>query len=183
MSPQGNRVANIFRALGSTVYFAERKGDTPVVRPGRMSFDECLKTSTVIFLTLPLSSETINLISKREFRLMRKDVLLVNVARGGIVDEEALVAALKERRIGGAATDVFLEEPAVAENSVLVKAAREWTKEGGKGENDGASGLNGKLILSPHLAWYARSSIEKLRTTVAGNIEAWALGKPTNVVV
>ena len=71
---------------------------------------------------------------------MRPDVLVINVARGGIVDEEALVKALEEREIGGAATDVFLEEPAGVENSVLVKKAREWKdweKIGGKRRREG----------------------------------------------
>ena len=123
---------------------------------------------------------------------MREDALLINVARGRIVDEEALVLALEEGRLGGAATDVFLEEPAGKGNNVLVRKAAEWALEGegvgagnvngaGKGKVEG--GLNGRLILSPHVAWWARSSIEKLRTTVAGNIEAWARGEATNLVL
>ncbi len=111
---------------------------------------------------------------------MRPDTLLINVARGGIVDEEALVEALEKKKIAGAATDVFFEEPAGVENSVLVRKAKEWSQEVGK---EGKGGLNGRLILSPHIAWWARASIEKLRTTVAGNIEAWAKGEERNLVV
>jgi lactate dehydrogenase-like 2-hydroxyacid dehydrogenase len=109
---------------------------------------------------------------------MRPDALIVNVARGGIVDEEALVKALEDGKIGGAATDVFFEEPAGTGNSVLVRRAREWSDS--KGE---MGKLSGRLVLSPHIAWWARSSIEKLRGTVAGNIEAWAKGEARNVVV
>jgi lactate dehydrogenase-like 2-hydroxyacid dehydrogenase len=108
---------------------------------------------------------------------MRPDALIVNVARGGIVDEEALVKGLEEGKIGGAATDVFFEEPAGTGNSVLVRKAREWSDL--KGE---MGKLSGRLVLSPHIAWWARSSIEKLRGTVAGNIESWAKGEVRNVV-
>lgn len=116
---------------------------------------------------------------------MRPDALLINVARGGIVDEEALVKALEERKIGGVATDVFLEEPAGVENSVLVKKAREWKDWENIGGKEGEKGreLNWKLVLSPHIAWWATSSIEKLRGTVASNIENWAKGEPMNIVV
>lgn len=112
---------------------------------------------------------------------MRPDALLINVARGGIVDEEALVKALEEKKIAGAATDVFFEEPAGVENSVLVRKAREWSE--GVGKEGKGRELNGRLVLSPHIAWWARASIEKLRTTVAANIEAWARGEARNLVV
>ncbi|KAL2072088.1 hypothetical protein VTL71DRAFT_11431 [Oculimacula yallundae] len=168
----GNRVANICRALGSKVQFAERK-NSDTVRDGRVSFIECLKTSTTVFLTLPLSPESLNLISTPEFALMRADTILINVARGGIVDESALVQALKDKKIHAAATDVYVEEPAGMEN-VLVRTANQWREEG--------SEFDGRLILSPHIAWWAKSSIEKLRRTVGENIEAWARGEPKNVV-
>ncbi|XMA13935.1 hypothetical protein WAI453_006726 [Rhynchosporium graminicola] len=168
----GNRVASICRALGSKVHFAERK-HSETVRQGRISFVECLQTSTTIFLTLPLSPESLNLISTPEFALMREDAILINVARGGIVDEAALVQALEDKKIHAAATDVFVEEPAMMEN-VLVRTANRWREEG--------SPFDGRLILSPHIAWWARSSIEKLRSTVGQNIEAWARGQPSNIV-
>jgi glycerate dehydrogenase len=117
-------------------------------------------------ITLPLTPSTHSLISTPEFALMRPDAILINVARGGIVDEDALVDALRENRIAGAAADVFSREPAGREN-VLVR-------EGGMG---------GRLVLSPHVAWFARSSIEKLRRTVVENIEAWVGGEVRNVVV
>jgi len=152
------------------VILAERKGipDTSV-RPGRVSFTTALQTSTVLMLTLPLSPETQSLIATPEFALMRPDALFINVARGGIVVEPDLVAALKEGKIARAATDVFIEEPAGMEN-VLVKAANEeWSR--------------GRLVLTPHAAWFARSSIEKLRGTTKENIEAWARGEPQNLVL
>jgi lactate dehydrogenase-like 2-hydroxyacid dehydrogenase len=152
------------------ILFIERKGISPeAVREGRTHFEEALRTSTIIMITCPRTPETLNLISAPELALMRPNAIMVNVARGSIVDESCLVQALKEGKIGGAATDVFIQEPATKENSVLVKAAgEEWAQ--------------GKLTLSPHVAWWARSSIEKLRRTVTENIEAWARGEPTNLV-
>ncbi|CZR64338.1 related to D-lactate dehydrogenase [Phialocephala subalpina] len=171
----GGRVANICKALNMKVQFSERKSvSASEVREGRVSFDECIKTSTAFFLTLPLSPETLNMISTEELTNMRSDALIVNVARGGIVNEEALVEALKSRKILGAATDVYVEEPAGLKNSPLVRAANEWSKD---------TSMSGRLVLSPHLAWWAKSSIQKLRTTVASNIEAWAGGEIKNEVL
>jgi lactate dehydrogenase-like 2-hydroxyacid dehydrogenase len=176
----GTRLATLCRALGMTVHLAGRKDTSSPSRTDRVPFNQILTQSTTLFLCLPLTPETTSLLSTPEFNQMRPDALLINVARGGIVDEEALVKALEEGKIGGAATDVFLEEPAGVGNSVLVRKGREWSllKEGEKGRE-----LNGRLILSPHIAWWARSSIEKLMNTVTGNIEAWATGELRNVVV
>jgi lactate dehydrogenase-like 2-hydroxyacid dehydrogenase len=162
------------------VLLAERKSvPAASVRAGRTAFTETLTSSTIIMMTLPLSAATVDLISTPEFALMRADAVLVNVARGGVVDEDALVFALKERRIRGAAVDVFVEEPAGVGNSVLVRAAAA----SGGGEDGGEEGgLEGRLVLSPHVAWYARSSIEKLRRTVRENVEGWARGEAQNLV-
>ncbi|KAI9744276.1 MAG: hypothetical protein M1818_002428 [Claussenomyces sp. TS43310] len=165
----GNRIAVIARALGMTVLTAERKGiPESGVRPGRIAFPVVLQRSTALVLTCPLDASTRGMIDEPELRLMRSDSVLVNVARGGIVAEDALVKALRQGWIEGAATDVFVEEPAGLENSLLVRALRE----------DG--GLN--LTLSPHVAWYARSSAEKLQRTVVANIEAFMAGEAQNVV-
>ncbi|TVY31234.1 Glycerate dehydrogenase, partial [Lachnellula cervina] len=116
----GNRVATIARALGMSVLLSARKNPTSPTTPtpGRTAFTTLLQQSTVIILTCPLTPSTLNLISGPELSLMRPDALLINVARGGIVDEEALVCALREGRLKGAASDVFVEEPAGEANSV-----------------------------------------------------------------
>lgn len=160
------------------VLIADRKGvPSNSVRPDRIDFDTALRTSTVIVLTLPLSPSSTNLISAAEFATMRPDAILINVSRGGIVDEEELVKAIKEKKIAGAATDVYFEEPAGREN-VLVRAAEEFkVNEGGEWD-----GFEGRLVLSPHVAWFARSSIEKLRRTVVENVEAWVKGDAKNLV-
>lgn len=152
-----------------TVLISERKGASPSgFRPGRTPFEETLQRSTVVVIALPLSSSTTSLLSTDEFALMRPDALVINVARGGIVDEAALTLALKDKRIAGAATDVYEKEPAGKEN-VLVRIAEEER-------------VKGRLILSPHVAWYARSSIEKLRRVMGENVDSWAKGVPMNLV-
>ncbi|TVY85634.1 Glycerate dehydrogenase, partial [Lachnellula willkommii] len=149
----GNRVATIARALGMRVLLSARKNPTTTsttTPPDRTPFTTLLSTSTIIILTCPLTPSTKNLISAPEFSLMLPSALLINVARGGIVDEEALVAALKEKKLKGAASDVFVEEPAGEGNSALLREMKR-----GDGE------LQGRVVVSPHVAWYARSSIEK----------------------
>jgi lactate dehydrogenase-like 2-hydroxyacid dehydrogenase len=154
-----------------SVLLSDRKfPSTSTPRAGRTPFVELLQKSTVIVITCPLTPETRNLISAPEFALLRPDALLINVARGGIINEEALVGALREGKLKGTATDVFVEEPAGEENSALLRALK---------ENDG--GLQGRLVVSPHVAWYARSSIEKLRRVVGENIEGWASGENERV--
>lgn len=101
---------------------------------------------------------------------MLPSTIIINVARGGVVDEEALVTALKEEKIAGAAADVFVTEPATRENSPLVRASgEEWCR--------------GKTVLSTHVAWCAQSSVEKLRRTVVDNVEGWVRGEKVNLVV
>jgi glycerate dehydrogenase len=162
-------VAAIGKALGMTVTLAERKGvPESEVRTGRTAFSTVIAESTVIMMTCPLDATTRNMIGEAELRTMRPDALVINVARGGVIVEEALVRALKEKWIAGAATDVFEVEPAGSENSVLVRAAQE--------DKD----LN--LTLSPHIAWYALSSTERLQVTVVANVEAFAAGQKLNEV-
>lgn len=150
------------------VLIAERKGiPESSTRSGRTSFTSILAQSTVLVLTCPLDASTRNMISHSELRSMKRDAIIVNVARGGVVDETALVHALKEGWIAGAATDVYEVEPASKENSVLLR------------EYD--SKLN--LTLSPHMAWFSGTTVENLQRTLKENMERWVMGKAQNVVV
>jgi (S)-sulfolactate dehydrogenase len=102
------------RVLGMTTaaYDPYVPADDPVWRNvERLELDALLATSDVISLHLPLTPETKGLIGKEAFARMKSDAVLINAARGGVMDEEALVAALKGGRLGGAALDVFVEEP------------------------------------------------------------------------
>ena len=163
----GNQIANIARALGMKVLVAERKGsEASATKTERTPFTETLQQSTVIMLTCPLTDETRGMIDAAEFGLMLPDALLINVARGQLVVDAALVAALENSQIAGASCDVFETEPASRDTSLLVR-------EGPRLKN---------LILTPHMAWYCSSSIAKVRRLLQENIEAFWAGRPQNLV-
>lgn len=161
-----------------TVAISDRKSASQP-HPDRKPFQQVLQESTVIFLTCPLTAETTNMLTITELSMMRKDALVINVARGGIIKEADLLTALRSGMIEGAATDVFAIEPCSAENNVLVKAAKEDLSKGVY-EKDGEGALN--LVLSPHLAWYAQSSIERLQDVTVSNVNSWVKGELVNTV-
>ncbi|RFU26261.1 hypothetical protein B7463_g10078, partial [Scytalidium lignicola] len=134
----GRRIAEMAKMLGMQVLISGRKGskDCPI---DRTPFGEVLKKSTVLVLGLPRMKETTNLISIPELQTMRRDAIIINISRGGIVNEAALVVALKENLIAGAGIDVFEREPAGIENTPLLE--------------EDVGDLN--LTVTPHLAWYA----------------------------
>jgi phosphoglycerate dehydrogenase-like enzyme len=168
----GKRIAYLAQALGMQVLVADRKsGSTSTsgdASTPRTFFTEVLKRSTVLILCLPRTPESLNLISTPEFELMSKHAVLVNVARGGIVDESALIKALKDGQISGAATDVFQVEPAEgAKDSPLL--------------SEEARSLN--LTLTPHVAWFGERTKKNLQRILKANVELWAAGTPQNVIV
>ncbi|KAF2098008.1 glycerate dehydrogenase [Rhizodiscina lignyota] len=162
----GERVSTLLGSLGMKIVVAERKGQDSI-RNGRISFHQAIETASVVVLCLPRSSETLNLISVAEFKAMRRHALLINVSRGGIVDEAALLAALRDKQIAGAATDVFLTEPAEPSNSELLKPE---TRD-----------LN--LVVTPHIAWYAQETFKTFQEMIIENVVGWCVGKPKRVVV
>lgn len=161
----GKRVETTAKALGMAVLVAGRKGQP--AGEGRTDFDTVIKGSSVLVLCLPRSSETLNTISEAELDAMPRYSILVNVSRGGIVDEEALVAALKDRKIAGAATDVFGQEPAGPESSPLLAP--------------GTEDLN--LVTTPHVAWCAEDTNYNYNEALKRNIRTWLEGQATNTVV
>ncbi|KAF4775087.1 D-isomer specific 2-hydroxyacid dehydrogenase [Colletotrichum scovillei] len=186
--PIGQRVAKMCRALGMEVLVAARKSDaapavngnevtatTTASQPNgngdahRTPFAEVIRRATTLFLIVPLTAETKNLVGEAEMATMRPDVVIINVGRGGTVNEAALVAALREGRISGAATDVYEVEPAGSgRDSVLL------------GEE--ARGLN--LTLTPHLAWCADQTRVNIRRVVGENVRLFfGGGKSSNVVL
>lgn len=140
----------------------------PDMADGRIPFDAVLGQSTVIVLSLPRNSDTLNLISTAELAKMHPYAVLINISRGGIVHEAAVVQALKEKRIAGYATDVFHVEPVGGpEDTPLLE---EDTKD-----------LN--ITMSPHLAWFSQRTIKNLGDSLKETVEAWAAGNPVNVIV
>lgn len=153
----GQAMALRARAFGMQVQFGERKG-AEAVREGYVSFDTLLATSDVISLHCPLNDSTRNLIGERELQAMKPGAVLVNTARGGLVDEEALVAALKYGQLGGAGFDVLSVEPP-RDGNPLLKARLPH------------------LIVTPHVGWASREAMDRLAAQLISNIEAFLLGE------
>lgn len=158
----GQAVERLALAFGMRVLIAEHKGATKI-REGRIGFEEVLRTCDIVTLHSPLNDETRNMIGRAELSLMKPDAILINTARGGLVDESALAEALESGRIGGAGFDVLTKEPPRAGNPLLK--------------------LNlPNFILTPHNAWASREAMQALANQLIGNIEAFARGEPKNLI-
>lgn len=157
----GHAVAQAAKAFGLKVIVADHKGARP--RPGRLAFDEVLKRADILTLHCPLTEATKNLIGKDELAAMKSSALLINAARGGIVDEPALKQALTHNQIAGAGIDVLTEEPPVHGNVLLDTKLP-------------------NLIVTPHIAWASHESRQRLINQIVQNIEAFKAGTPRNVV-
>ncbi len=135
----GKRVTDIARAFGMTVLWAEHQGRTPR-NSDYTAFDEVLACSDVISLHCPLNEHTQHLINKDTLAKMIKQPLLINVARGGIVDSQALANAINEEQIIGYGSDVFENEPMLADDPLLTITEHP------------------RVIFSPHNAWGSESA-------------------------
>ena len=159
----GQAVGKLARAVGMKLLIAERKRANSI-RPERVSFDEVLKNSDVITLHCPLTDETRNLIDQQELATMKPEALLINTARGGLVNESALLKALREGEIAGAAFDVLSEEPPRHGNALLEAQLP-------------------NLIVTPHIAWASREAMQTLADQLVDSLEAFVRGEMLNRVV
>jgi len=157
----GRGVAEVAPAFGMNVLVAQRPGGE--AREDRVPLPGLLERADILSLHCPLTPETRGLIGRRELHAMKSDALLINTARGGIVDEAALVEALRAGEIGGAGFDVLTEEPPAGGNALLDAGLR-------------------NLIVTPHTAWASRESRQRVIDIVGDNIRAWFDGEPANVV-
>jgi glycerate dehydrogenase len=156
----GRAVARIARAfLMEVVVHTE----PPQEEPGTafVGLDRLFTESDVVTLHCPLTPETRGLVGAERLALMKPTAILLNTARGPLVDEDALAEALGEGRIAGAGLDVLPAEPPPSDNPLLT--AR-------------------NCLITPHVAWAARASRERLMRTAVGNVEAFLAGRATNVV-
>lgn len=157
----GQSVAAAAKAFGMELMIAEHKGKTP--RTGRTAFDELLAKADIITLHCPLTEQTRDLISNREFKLMKPTAFLINAARGGVVNERDLLDSLLNKQIAGAAVDVLMQEPP-SEDSLLL------------------SYQQANLIITPHIAWASKASRQRLLNQLADNINGFQKGTPFNQV-
>ncbi|HHF3827485.1 TPA: 2-hydroxyacid dehydrogenase [Haemophilus influenzae] len=149
----GTEVGRLANAVGMKVLYAEHK-DATVCREGYTPFDEVLKQADIVTLHCPLTETTKNLINADTLSKMKKGAFLINTGRGPLIDELALVDALKTGHLGGAALDVMVKEPPEKDNP-LILAAKTMPN----------------LIITPHIAWASDSAVTTLVGKVMQNIE------------
>lgn len=152
----GSAVGRIGETFGMRVLIAERKGQIP--RPGRTAFETVIRESDVLSLHCPLTPETERLIDATALAGMKGSAILINTARGAIVDEAALAEALRNGRLGGAGIDVLSEEPPARDNPLL------------------APGIP-NLIVTPHVAWAAQEARQRAVQQMAKCVVAFKNGE------
>ena len=157
----GKAVAKIAQCFAMKVLIAKR--DETDVRSGRTDLTTLLAESDVLSLHCPLTEQNYHMISEKELSLMKPDVIIINAARGGLIDEQALLHSLEYNQIGGAALDVLEQEPPSVNNALINYQAD-------------------NLIITPHIAWASRQSRQKLVNEIAKNIQAYLQGQPRNIV-
>lgn len=151
----GAAVARAAPAFGLQVLIAERRGRT--ARSGRVPLDELLAAADIVSLHCPLTASTRGLIDAASLVRMKSDALLINTARGGLVESAALTAALRERRLGGAGIDVLPQEPPVDGDPLLDPHIP-------------------NLIVTPHVAWAAHEARQRSVDEIAANIRSFLAG-------
>ncbi|MBX7147497.1 D-2-hydroxyacid dehydrogenase [bacterium] len=158
----GKEVSRLARAFGMTVLASQIPGRST---KGRVSFKTVLKKSDFISLHCPLSRHTHHLINKTSLKMMKKDCVLLNLARGPVVNEPDVAQALKQNRLACYATDVMQQEPPSANNPLFDKKIRN------------------KVLITPHVAWASLESRQRLTDEMGKNIEAFLKGKKRNRLI
>lgn len=158
----GKAMAGLGESIGMRVLISEHK-NAAKIREGRSSFGETLRQSDVLTLHCPLTDETRDLIGLAEFQMMKPTALLINTARGALVDDAALVDALQNGLIAGAGLDALREEPP-RQGSLLLDLKLP------------------NLIVTPHVAWASREAVQTLADQVIDNLEGFIAGRPRNLL-
>ena len=159
----GRGVASVAPVFGMKVRYAALKNTKHSFQNDRIDFDDLLKESDVLSLHCPLTEDNINLIDQRELKLMKSSSILINTARGKLINEKSLHEALINREIAGAGLDVLSEEPPINGNILLDERVP-------------------NLIVTPHTAWISKESRQRLVEQVAGNIKGFLEGGKFNRV-
>ena len=157
----GSAVAKLAEALGMRVVTGNLPGRPP--REDRLELDELLPQVDALTLHCPLTEQTRNLIGARELQLMKSSAFIINTARGGLIDEQALADTLRSGHLGGAATDVLTSEPPSNDNPLLAADVP-------------------RLIVTPHSAWGSREARQRIVGQLCENAEAFFAGTPKRQV-
>jgi D-3-phosphoglycerate dehydrogenase len=157
----GSQVARLANAFGCKV-LAFNRSKKAISNVEFSNLDYLLKNSDIVSLHVPLTKETRHLLGEREMNLMKNTAILINTARGPVVDYHALATALKNNNIAGAAIDVYEKEPPLDKNHPLLEAPN--------------------TILFPHIGYATKEAIQLRGKIVIDNIFQWLAGKPQNVM-
>ena len=152
----GGAVARLAEAFGMRVLYGQLPGRPP--RADRLPLDELLAQVDALTLHCPLTEQTRNLIGARELELLKPGAFVINTARGGLIDEQALADALRAGKLGGAATDVLTQEPPKDGNPLLAADIP-------------------RLIITPHSAWGAREARQRIVGQLAENAASFFAGQ------
>lgn len=157
----GKTLAGYAQAFGMNVIFGEHKhADT--VREGYVPFQAAIEQADFISLHCPLNAQTQNMIGEAELQAMKPKAILINVGRGGLADEQAVLAALKYGKLGGAGFDVLTTEPPREGNPLLAHLPN--------------------LIVTPHMAWASSEALENMTNIMEKNVNLFVAGTPQNVL-
>ena len=160
--PQQTPTISDLQAFGMQLIIAEQPGAVSC-RPGRVSFTDALAQADVISLHCPLTTATTKLFNAEVFAAVKPNALLINTARGGLIDEAALLDALQNGTLGGAALDVVTQEPPAPDN-ILIRANLP------------------NLLITPHMAWASAEARQRMVLQLADNIQAFIQGSPRHQV-
>lgn len=158
----GKSMARLAQALEMNVLISEHKNST-WLRDGRTSFAEMLEQSDVVTLHCPLNDDTRDMFGREEFKSMKRNALLINTARGALIQDDALIDALRSELIAGAAVDCLREEPPRNGSPLLDLSLPNF-------------------IVTPHVAWASEEAVQALADQVIDNIEAFVAGQPQNTL-
>ncbi|XXQ68017.1 D-2-hydroxyacid dehydrogenase [Neisseriaceae bacterium B1] len=158
----GQTLARYAQALGMNIIWGEHKHASQV-REGYTDFQAALQQADIVSLNCPLNEHTRHMIGEAELQLMKPQAILINCGRGGLADEQAVVAALKYGQLGGAGFDVLSEEPPKSSNPLL-------------------STRLPNLIVTPHIAWAGDNALICMTHMIEDNVHAFVAGKAQNVL-
>lgn len=159
----GSKVAQLLHAFGCNILVYSRSEKKSVVPVQFVSLEELLRKSDIVSLHVPLNDATYGMIGARALRMMRKNAIIINCARGAVVQTAALVSALHSGLIAGAGLDIYDTEPPLDEQNPLFDAPN--------------------IVMAPHIAYATKEAIEKRFTIVTQNILQWIDGTPQNRVL
>ncbi len=155
----GRQVARIAESFGMEVVFYSTSGRNNHISYKRFDLDDLLKSSDVVSIHAPLNNQTVDLITYDKIRMMRPCAILLNLGRGGIINEKDLAIALNDNLIAAAGIDVLEHEPINPDNPLL----KLYDKD--------------KILITPHMAWASKESRELLVEKIARNIEIYQKGR------